>query len=134
MTHRLLDMTGMRIWAALATVAVLAGCGATDRPDLAEVQGTVTLDGKPLAGATVVFEPTEGGRASRGQTDAQGKYELIYLRDIKGAKIGPHRVSITTASEENLTERLPAKYHRQTTLSAQVDQGENTCNFDLKSQ
>ena len=32
-----------------------------------------------------------GGRESSGMTDAEGNYELKYIRDVMGAKIGePH--------------------------------------------
>ncbi|MEA1951801.1 MAG: hypothetical protein U9N87_10480, partial [Planctomycetota bacterium] len=73
------------------------------------------------------------GKQSYAKTDAAGRYELIYLRDIKGAKVGPHKVIITTAAERSPQERLPACYNRQTTLTAQVEPGANTVDFDLKS-
>jgi len=110
------------------------GCSAGDHPELGTVHGTVTLDGRPLAGACVVFQPSPKGRASSGLTDKTGRYELIYLREIKGAKVGPHRVRITTASEEHPDERLPARYHHETILTAEVQSGENPPrNFHLTS-
>ncbi|MFH1265855.1 MAG: carboxypeptidase-like regulatory domain-containing protein [Planctomycetota bacterium] len=108
-----------------------AGCGgAGDRPELGQVVGTVTLDGNALAGATVTFQPKQG-KSSRGLTDAQGHYELIYLRDIKGAAIGPHKVMITTATEGALQEKLPARYHRESELNKEVKVGPNTIDFPL---
>lgn len=117
-----------------STLAITsAGCRSSDLPDLAEVSGTVTLDGKPLAGATVIFQPVEGGRSSQGRTDASGRYELVYLRDIEGAIVGQHEVSITTFSEESPEERVPAKYNRQTELLVEVAPGaENELNFELE--
>ncbi len=57
---------------------LLAGCGpSSDVPKLAPVHGVVTMDGKPLANATVRFIP-ESGRPSVGVTDEQGRYELNY--------------------------------------------------------
>ena len=98
------------------------------------VSGTVTLDGKPLADARVIFEPAEGGRASTGLTNAEGKYELIYIRKDKGAKLGPHlvRISVTNPDAAN-RELLPARYNAQTTLRADVKPGSNEINFTLTS-
>jgi len=119
----------------LAGVLFLAasGCGQGDRPDLAPVEGTVMLDGNPLARATVVFRPTEG-KDSRAITDANGHYELFYLRDIKGAIPSGHTVRITTATEDAPQERLPDRYHRNTVLTAEVKAGEtNEIPFALES-
>lgn len=122
------------IYSLVLLTGLVSGCGTSSTPELAPVRGTVTLDGQPLAGATVIFEPTDGGRSSHGQTDAEGKYRLNYIRDIQGAKVGSHYVSITTASEANLVERLPAGYNRQTTLTATVTAGKNDCDFELRGE
>ncbi len=113
-------------------VGLIVGCGGGDRPELMPVEGLVTLDGQPLAGATVVFRP-KSGKASRGVTDDQGRYELTYLRDIMGAKLGKHTVTITTASEESLDERLSERYNSKTELTAQVDADTGSVDFALKS-
>ena len=119
----------------LASLLLAAGCGRSDRPDLGTVQGTVTLDGKPLAGALVVFTPSGPGRSASDLTDAAGRYELTYLRDIAGATLGPHVVIITTATEERGgREILPPRYHEKTELSATVAPGSNTIDFPLKSK
>ncbi len=115
-------------------VGVLAwtGCGAGDRPDLGRVGGVVTLDGRPLAEAFVHFDPGTV-RGSTGVTDANGKYELTYIRDTKGAAIGEHTVRITKRTE-TAPETLPARYHAQTTLKAAVKGGRNEFNFELTSE
>jgi len=123
------------LWTMLLVAAFsVAGCSKGDQPDLGDVQGTVTLDGQPLAQATVVFRPAGGGRASQGITNEAGKYEIIYIRDIKGAKLGSHKVAITTATETNPEERVPAQYNRQTTLTAEIQPGTNQCDFDLTTK
>lgn len=113
-------------------LGIVAGCGKSDRPDLADVRGAVTLAGASLAGAVVVFEQP-GGRASTGRTDAQGAYELTYLRNIKGARLGEHSVKIFTATEDNPEERIPEQYNSSTKLVRVVEAGENTFDFQLKS-
>ncbi len=68
-------------------------------------------------------------------TDAQGRYELIYIRNDKGAKVGAHRVQITTSNANaGKPELLPPRYNAQTTLSADVKAGDNEMNFALTSK
>lgn len=124
----------------------LLGCGgATDTPELAPVEGTVTLDGQPLPDATVWFNPVGQGRTSTGRTDAQGHFILSYGIDKFGAMIGQHNVRITTlqqGGDENLPdqpksipEKVPKNYFQDGALTADVKAGENN-NFDfpLKSK
>ena len=81
-------------------VVVLAasttGCG---NRGLGQVSGTVTLDGAPVADATVMFTPLGGGRPAAGVTDASGKYTLIFDRSGTGAQLGEHVVEIRTGGE-----------------------------------
>ena len=142
--------TGKPAWFLLfcALCLPLVGCGGapTDQPDLGTVTGTVTMNGQPLTDVMVVFSP-ENGRSSMGVTDAEGNYELEYVGDTKGAKIGQHKVSITTAqtdsaSEESggeesgapVKETIPPMYNSKTTLTEEVKPGENIINFTLSTE
>ena len=110
------------------------GCSRGNQLELGRVHGRVTLDGKPLAGVVVSFQPIQGGRQSSGETDDLGAYELIYLRDIQGAKVGKHRVAV--GSSDLVTppkKRLPARYNAKTTLEAEVRPGDNEIDFPLTS-
>lgn len=86
------------IWGLL--VFVLVGCGRSPYPETASVQGTVTLDGKPVGNATVTFAPTTS-RASSGRTDEQGKYILTFKKGIPGAVLGEHQVKISKFVPDN---------------------------------
>jgi hypothetical protein len=77
------------------TVCCFGCTGGGNEVDLGTVSGVVTMDGKPLADAIVVFAPAEGN-PSTGRTDTNGSYELSYLGNAKGAILGNHKVSITT--------------------------------------
>lgn len=121
-------------------IAVAACSGPSDRPELAPVEGTVTLDGKPLAGVQVVFGP-EKGRSSFALTDAQGHYVLGYTFDVPGAVIGNHKVAISTPLEDEsdpdalkFVDPIPARYNTQTTLTAVVNPGPNVIDFPLESK
>lgn len=78
-------------------LALLVGCSSgTKGPKLAPADGTVTYMGNPLAGATVMFVPAKGPVAM-GVTDMSGKFRLA-TGTIRGAVIGPMKVSITAMS------------------------------------
>jgi hypothetical protein len=113
----------------LAVITVCLGCGGDQFGD---VTGKVTLDGEPLAGATVEFSP-EGGSPAYGVTDPQGKYKLLFSSDQKGATVGSHRVRITSFNEAKpgQKERVPMKYNRKTDLVREVKSGNQTFDFDL---
>jgi hypothetical protein len=82
-------------WASfLAAVLVTsAGCGGGSKP--VKVEGTVTLDGKPLPRATVSFMPVGEGRAASGETDADGIFRLTTFRTNDGALPGEYKVIVT---------------------------------------
>ena len=101
-----------------------------DRPDIGEVTGVITLDGEPLADASIAFTQ-EGFRPSVGHTNSEGRYELIYIRDIKGAAVGTHLVRIRQFSKQGL---VPARYDTESELTREVKPGENVINFDLVSE
>ncbi|NLX96215.1 MAG: carboxypeptidase regulatory-like domain-containing protein [Rhodopirellula sp.] len=132
-------------YAGLVLLAVMAitgclGCGpSADVPDLGQVQGTVTLDGAPLPGASIRFEPKGEGAMATGLTDASGKYEMWYTSDVKGAALGAHIVRIETPPNPDPATgaepvHLPAKYNMDSTLSADVKAGENKIDFELTGQ
>jgi hypothetical protein len=79
-----------------AVLVHAAGCGGPQ--PYGEVEGAVTLDGRPLANVEVVFlpDPERGntGRRSTALTDAQGRYRLASDAGRGGAPVGFHRVCI----------------------------------------
>ncbi len=142
---------------ALSLLALnLSGCGGTgDQPQLGRVTGTVTMDGKPLYGTAVVYYPDKG-RPARGTTNLFGKYELTYIRQTPGTKVGHNRVEIAPheEGEEDAEEvvnggentgpakkprerekmKVPARYNTKSELEADVQPGENVFDFPLVSQ
>lgn len=118
------------------------GCGSSQLPKLGTVSGIVTLDDKPLEGATVQFTPGLG-RVSRGRTGPDGAYELGYVGNERGALLGEHKVTITSRWEdENMAtgritehpEKLPRKYHMESDLKRTVEAGHNTFDFATTSK
>jgi len=120
----------------LLALAFCIGCGG----NLGKVSGTVSLDGEPVEGALVTFEPQAGGRMSYGRTDTSGNYTLVYTNEEDGAEIGKHRVIIEGKADGdpdqgivNRAEYIPAEYNSQSTLTAEVSGGKQTHDFKLES-
>ncbi len=84
-------------WITLVTLAAglvcLNGCGPS-RPTTVPVDGTVTLDGEPLEGASVVFTPEGEGKVAVGTTDSAGKFTLTTYTPGDGAVVGTHKVTV----------------------------------------
>ena len=129
---------------ALLVIVLVSGCQRppADQPELGIVTGTITLEGQPLNGANVLFQPASG-RPSIAATDEKGHYSLSYKLRVPGAKIGQHQVQVTTyrpnrdpqdASSPEVPESLPARYNSQSELTADVKPGQNEISFDLKKK
>lgn len=100
------------VCAGLFAVMSLPGCGSDVKPPpdvgpTAPVTGTVEMDGKPLAGATVNFKPKAAKQhyGAHGTTDAAGKYTL--KTDIgngkttPGAPLGQYDVTVSKFVKED---------------------------------
>jgi hypothetical protein len=92
----------------LACSITLHGCSKSDRPDIAAASGRVTLNGAPVAGATVSFQPVAGGRPCSGVTNAQGIYQITSYDANDGAPVGEHRVAIIKIAGEGATKPAEA--------------------------
>jgi len=82
-----------------ASLAVASACG-DGRIKTYPVSGKVLVDGRPAAGARVVFHPIEGDEAFMRErpvdmaTDADGGFELMTFEPGDGAPAGKYRVGI----------------------------------------
>jgi hypothetical protein len=96
----------------------------------AKVLGTVTLEGKPLAGATVTFYPdAKDGKKATGKTNDDGSY-ILKTGDADGAAPGKYRVTISLKRGDK--QLIPLKYADKATtpLAAEVTRSENQ--YDIK--
>ena len=124
------------------------GCGSGK---FAPVSGTVTMNGKPLGGALVIFSPIakegsiDAGPGSSGKTNDKGEYTLTSDTGGTGAFVGKHRVSVslmnpgTGESDDRrrpgqLVNQVPVRYNGKTELTYEVPAGgTEKANFALKS-
>jgi hypothetical protein len=122
---------------SLIVALSVTGCG-SDGPERGVVTGKVTLNGDPLPGADVEFQP-EDGSPSYGTTDDRGRYDLMYTRDKRGAMLGEHTVRIMTSTtttdtqgeEVRVPQQVPPKYNARTQLTRDVRPGRNRFDFEL---
>lgn len=80
---------------ALLAAALLAGCGGPSEPPRGAARGRVTLAGKPLSGATVVFENKAVGVAQSATLDDDGKYEFVTYA-AAGLPAASYKVTVTS--------------------------------------
>lgn len=143
----------------LLLALVCPGCSGTasddSLPDFNTVKvvpagGVVTLDGKPLPKAVVIFMP-KSGPPPQGETDENGRYKLNYGRD--GAPPGEYTVAVSymvnaegkpqglssslmpPPGMETARQRLPREYSDpgRSKLRATVPpEGSQSLDFDLK--
>jgi hypothetical protein len=125
--------------ALVVMLLFMIGCG-SDGPKTAEVSGVVTLDGTPLANATIIFTPVAAGRPSVAISDKEGKYTLMFKEEQPGAELGEHIVTITTGGEtydaddnesEN-PEKVPAKYNLDRSYKQTVEDQDNKIDLVLE--
>lgn len=152
-------------WMVAGIVCASVGCNSA-APGLKteEVEGLVTLDGEPVADATVTFTPVvEGsGAMATGTTDATGKYRLTALAagytpqagsgtlpgeyNVGVVKIKPPEIPTSTEAAKPkegqrpmnsaITYMVPQKYENPTGsgIKATVKEGKNDIPIVLTSK
>jgi hypothetical protein len=117
-----------------ALLIIVSGCGgASDQPDLGEVSGTVTLDGKPVPGINVLFSP-DTGRPAGAKTDESGYYELLYLSGVNGCKVGPNTVTFEWEPGAENTVAIPERYTGTNGFKIEVKPGSQVIDLPMESK
>jgi hypothetical protein len=144
----------MRLTLSLACLAVAAALPADDeqpkpkeaeRPPCHQVEGIITLDGKPLNQAVIVFHPdgrNAGQFEPKGETNQDGKFALTTFKKDDGAPAGKYRVTVGVPERDDKgrpkkgTDLLKGKYGDPKTavLTVEVREGASEFNFDLRSR
>ena len=128
-------------------LAVLAGCGGSEGCPRLQLEGTVTLDGKPLTEGHIRFIPIpDTERAMVGAKISEGRF---VIPAEKGALPGKFRVEIGSSRKtgrkvpggvmgeltDEYVQFLPERYNSQSHLTAEVTaSGPNRFEFALKSK
>jgi hypothetical protein len=143
----------------LLLLPLICGCSTGSAFRVEAVEGTVTLDGKTLEGATLTFVPVDSaaGKSAYARTNAQGTFKLTAVQggtSGAGTMTGNYLVAVskTVPSREPTTKELAEqergispdipmdnivtiKYNDAKTsgVTAEVVKGKNVFNFELKS-
>ena len=87
----------------VALALLLPGCAKQEFQNIRQpthaVQGQVTLDGKPVANATIVFKPVDATKFKwreqpQAKSDAEGRFTVFTYEANDGAPAGEYRVGI----------------------------------------
>ncbi len=89
---------------AAGFLATLSGCGGGPSGPTLEmipVTGRVVMDGQPLAGATVMFNPAgeTKGNGGFGLTDAEGKFTITDYQQNPGCPPGDYGVTFSKITQ-----------------------------------
>jgi hypothetical protein len=114
----LMRTRGVHLVALLSVV--LIGCGGKGTR---QVRGVITLEGTPVAGATVLFMPEgqDSSRPASGFTSSDGTFRLTTFKPNDGALPGTYRVVIQkteaakdkSTAEQSALQRAKAKIEQR---------------------
>ncbi len=142
---------GALMLASLAPLAGLGGCGGGDNLPREEINGSVTIDGKPLPRGMVTFVPADAEVSTQGGASIQdGKFTIPR---IQGLVPGKYKVVVSSPDDkpEEFTDKkdsnnapgmppvpakevVPSAYNTDSKLEAQVrPNAKNVFDFSLTS-
>jgi hypothetical protein len=133
-------MRATSVLLAVLPLLVMSGCGGPD--NRAEVSGSISFNGQPLASGSISFVPAEGNKGpSSGGSIVDGRYSVPRA---KGVALGKNRVSILSPVktgrkiefgggrvEDEWVQSIPAKYNEQSELVREIQPGSNRLDFEL---
>lgn len=119
--------------------------GCSSGPRLHSVSGVVTLDGKPLPGASVTFYPEGPGQAAACTSDAQGRYRpetgnnqgvyngkyTVTVTKLDIPNTGGKELGLAPESRKNL---VPAKFASKDSSDLKFEVPAGVYDIDLKSK
>ena len=95
----------------LATCVACVGC--SNQPEVAPVRGVVMMDGKPLPGGRIMFEPIASGdnkvigKSAFGEIESDGTFVLMTYEEGDGALVGSHHPVVMGDRQEEDPELNP---------------------------
>lgn len=125
MKNKRMIVTAMIAWLSAFALLAIAGCGGDG---LADVTGTVTIDGAPLAEGDIIFEAADQSSTPQGTTITNGQFKL---------RVGPGKkiVRINASEGDGVVDPLmktegrrsiiPPEFNTSSTLTADIQAGTN---------
>jgi len=134
-------------WPAIMLLALLlGGCGPSE--PLGRVEGRVTFEGEPVAGACILFQNPEKGVYIMADLNEDGRY-LVQMDKGYGLPLGDYEVSLSPPPPKqtfgpqgpppdsaDAFPNIPEKYRQPKTsgLKLQVKSGVNRLDVEMKSE
>ncbi|MBS0264032.1 MAG: hypothetical protein JSS02_19000 [Planctomycetes bacterium] len=154
MSPRCCRGSGLARSACLFLMLTLAGCGAeVEVPELYQVTGKVTYQGKPVPRAKITFIPMNKDDAKRAglpgdraaaETDDDGNFLVTWGTENEGAPAGKYMVTILAYPEPGPNDDpetappslIPLKFADPKTsgLNREVKEQDNVFNFNLDEE
>ena len=104
---------------------------------IADVSGTVRVDGKPAKGLIVVFDP-QATDAPRGvaTTEGDGRYTVRRLGPgaKSGVPVGSYAVKVMADADNPSSPKVPASYASGAARSFEVKGGGNVFDIDIPTK
>ncbi len=123
----------------LTAVSALAGCGDSS---MAQVSGSVTVDGQPIDKGAIAFYPVDGKAPTAGGEIKAGAYSvrvpvgLMKVEISMPKEVGKKKLYNTPNSPEHpiYSEALPPRYNKNTELKLDVMSGKTEKNWALTTK
>lgn len=131
---------------SVAVLILLATTGCSRSSDRVAIEGTVSVDGRPLDAGAISFTPEQGTVGpTAGGTIVAGRFQIPAAG---GPVPGDYRVTITAVRTTADTvpddfgagmkpvsrQFLPSRYNDQSTLRAEIRAGGTPLTFELESR
>lgn len=132
------NMGWMRPFLLLALLLTVGCSPSGPSYSLLPISGTVSIDGKPVTNATVVFH-SESAPTASGKTDSSGQFTLATGQHGEGVAAGEYIVQISSGAEttdaSGKVVTIPIVYAENGLEVVKVAQGgESAFTFQLKSK
>ena len=108
------------------------GCGYR-RPAQVKTTGTVTLDGEPVAQASLMFIP-DSGRPASGNTNTNGAFELSSYGGNDGLPAGNYRVTVSKLVLKDKYQKQLKKLETQAEEAAESDEASEAVDVEFSDE
>lgn len=125
-------------WATVLAFALLIATGCGRSPPV--VEGTVTLDGMPVAAGAIMLIPANGKGPTAGGGITTGRFRIEAAEGPKQVRINYPQTDGTKMLDpggsgqmiDRYVESVPARYNEHTELTFTVQPGRNAADFALE--
>jgi hypothetical protein len=133
----------MKFFAIVLTCAALLAASGCGRSGPISIQGTVTVDGKPLERGKIDFLAVEDKGPTAAAVIKDGKYECEAMPGKKNVRItggkvvGQHRYTPDNPASpmvEEVKSLIPDRYNAETPLSCEIEYGKSLYDFPLQTK